>query len=448
GGFAPAVNGNALATPSALNFLNSSSLNGLQFTFSNPTGGNVQLGAGGTLNNAGLTNSSFATSVPSWLSSTTAVALGGTLTLSAASGQAPHQVIGTCGTAGSFAPCSLQPGDIPTLNQNTTGSAANVTGVVARANGGLNSATPGTGLLRDGTTPSASELSGDASTSGSNVVTVGKVNGVSYSAAPSSNTVPVVTGSNTVTYEAVPNAALANSVVTVNGQPVALGASASVNNGAGAHTVALNQGAGTAITGAATGTAHQVFCSNGSSADPAFCDLRDVKIIPFAAAPAGAAGAGVSYASGQWAATARAGTNNFGAALQAIPSTGAALQWRMELPLDWDPAAQPSIRIEYSSGSNTSGTVIWTVASACTKGDGSVSDDPPFVAESAFAAQTMTAANRAWSQAGQFTAATSANNCVPGGGIVIRAALSGTAAAAVNAWQAVVTIPTLPNGGQ
>src|SRR6185312_15879293 len=267
GGFAPAVNGNALATPSTLNFLNSSSFNGLQFTFSNPTGGNVQLGAGGTLNNAGLTNSSFATSVPSWLSSTTPVALGGTLTLSAAPGQASHQVLGTCGTAGSFAPCSLQPGDIPTLNQNTTGAAANVTGIVARANGGLNSAAPGTGLLRDGATPSASELSGDAITSGSNVVTVAKVNGVSYSAAPSANTVPVVTGSNTVAYEPVPNAALANSAVTVNGQAAALGASVNVNNGSAAHTVALNQGAGSALTGAATGTAHQVFCSNGSSSD-------------------------------------------------------------------------------------------------------------------------------------------------------------------------------------
>ncbi|HVV45304.1 MAG TPA: hypothetical protein VHC72_08850, partial [Bryobacteraceae bacterium] len=189
GGFAPTVNGNAVSIPSTLNFLNSSSFNGLQFTFSNPTGGSVQLGATGTLDNAGLTNSSFATAVPSWLSSTTPVALGGTLTLSAAPGQAPHQVIGTCGTASSFAPCSLQPGDIPTLNQNTTGTAGNVTGVVARANGGLGGGTPGTGLLRDGTTPSASELSGDATTSGSNVVTVAKVNGVSYGAAPSGNTV-------------------------------------------------------------------------------------------------------------------------------------------------------------------------------------------------------------------------------------------------------------------
>ena len=77
-----------------------------------------------------------------------------------------------------------------------------------------------------------------------------------------------------------------------------------------------------------------------------------------------------------------------------------------------------------------------------------MSDDPAFNAESAFASQTMAASSRAWSQTGHFTLVTSGNNCVPGGGIIIRAALSGTAAAAVNAYQAVVTIPTLPNAGQ
>lgn len=171
---------------------------------------------------------------------------------------------------------------------------------------------------------------------------------------------------------------------------------------------------------------------------------RDVKVIPFAAAPAGTAGSGVSYATGQWTPTARAGSNNIGAALQAIPSTGAALQFRMELPADWITSSQPYIRIEYASASNTSGTVIWTVSSACTKADGSVTDDPAFNAESAFASQTMAAANRAWSQTGQFTAVTSGNNCVPGGGIIFKIALSGTASAAINAYQAVVTVPVTP----
>lgn len=71
-------------------------------------------------------------------------------------------------------------------------------------------------------------MSGDATTSGSNAVTVGKVNGVSYGTSPSTNTVPVVTGTNATTYEAVPNAALANSSTTVAGQTCTLGSSCSV----------------------------------------------------------------------------------------------------------------------------------------------------------------------------------------------------------------------------
>ena len=70
--------------------------------------------------------------------------------------------------------------DVPTLNQNTTGTAGNITGILARANGGLNSSTPGTGIIRDGSTPTASELSGDATTSGSNAVTVKGLNGVPF----------------------------------------------------------------------------------------------------------------------------------------------------------------------------------------------------------------------------------------------------------------------------
>jgi collagen type VII alpha len=52
-------------------------------------------------------------------------------------------------------------------------------------------------------TTSVSELSGDGTTSGSNVLTIGKVNGVAYPSAPSTHTIPVVTASNTVTYKTI-----------------------------------------------------------------------------------------------------------------------------------------------------------------------------------------------------------------------------------------------------
>jgi len=60
--------------------------------------------------------------------------------------------------------------------------ASNISGVVARANGGLGGGTPGTGILRDGSPTTTSELFGDATTSGSNSVTVVKVNGGSVPA--------------------------------------------------------------------------------------------------------------------------------------------------------------------------------------------------------------------------------------------------------------------------
>lgn len=50
-------------------------------------------------------------------------------------------------------------------------------------------------------------LSGDATTSGSAVTTVGKVNGVAYASSPSTNTTPVITASNTATYTSLPSCA-------------------------------------------------------------------------------------------------------------------------------------------------------------------------------------------------------------------------------------------------
>jgi uncharacterized protein YqgV (UPF0045/DUF77 family) len=59
--------------------------------------------------------------------------------------------------------------DINTSNQVT---AAHFPGGLPRAQGGLNSTSAGTGILRDGASPSASELSGDVTTSGTNAATI------------------------------------------------------------------------------------------------------------------------------------------------------------------------------------------------------------------------------------------------------------------------------------
>jgi hypothetical protein len=64
-------------------------------------------GSPGSVTSVGLT-------VPSWLSvAGSPVTSSGTLAVTAATGQTSHQVIGTCGSATSFAPCTLVAGDLP-----------------------------------------------------------------------------------------------------------------------------------------------------------------------------------------------------------------------------------------------------------------------------------------------------------------------------------------------
>jgi hypothetical protein len=66
-------------------------------------------GAGGGISSVGLT-------VPAWLTvSGSPLTTNGTLAVTAQTGQASHQVIGTCGSATTFGPCALVAGDIPTL---------------------------------------------------------------------------------------------------------------------------------------------------------------------------------------------------------------------------------------------------------------------------------------------------------------------------------------------
>lgn len=237
-------------------------------------------------------------------------------------------------------------------------------------------------------------------------------------------------------------------VTIVNGQT----GTANVNSGATTHTVAVNEGNGNAIAGAGPGTLNQVLCSAGSSADPAYCDQRDVRVVLFAICPgiptAFPAAPGVNYASG-WTPQC-VGSNEVKGALQAVPSTGATLSFDLEIPVDADlSGSQPWINVFYGSGTNTSGTVIWQVGSACSGAvNGSTTDDPTFNTQTAFASQTMANASRLWAQTGHLTTVTGGNNCIAGGHISFELVLSGTASSAINAYKAVITIPTQPNYNQ
>src|SRR5579884_1781297 len=71
---------------------------------------------------------------------------------------------------------------------------------------------------------------------------------------------------------AITSAMLPTLSLTANGQTCTIGSSCNVNAGAGAHTVALNEGNGSAMTGVGSGNAGQVLISNGAGADPTFQD--------------------------------------------------------------------------------------------------------------------------------------------------------------------------------
>ena len=141
--------------------------------------------------------------------------------------------------------------DINTSNQVT---ATHLASGLPRAQGGLNSTSAGTGILRDGTTPTASELSGDATTSGSNAVTVKGINGTALSG--------LATGliKNTTATGAISIAAQADVLAACTGCLTGTPTN---------HGVAL--GSSTQAAGyTSAGTAGQVLTSNGASADPTF----------------------------------------------------------------------------------------------------------------------------------------------------------------------------------
>jgi hypothetical protein len=192
-----------------------------------------------------------------------------------------------------------------------------------------------------------------------------------------------------------------------------------------------------APTRLAAGAAKQILTAGPA---PAYIDFPDVKIIPAANCNTTTAGSGWSVAS-TFTATCRAGTNNLNGVLNGIPSTAATAYLDFELPGDWDTAVKPYFAVYYGSGANTSGTVIWTISTACTKQDGSITDDPAWIAESPMGTQTMAAANRMWAQNAQLAGAMT--NCIAGSTMYVKLALSGTASSAIQVSKATITVPRL-----
>jgi hypothetical protein len=138
----------------------------------------------------------------------------------------------------------------------------------------------------------------------------------------------------------------------------------------------------------------------------------------------------------------RGGSNNLSGVLQPIPNAGGTAYFDYEIPGDWPGLAQkPTLGFYYGAGANTSGTVIGTFSTACSKADGTTTDDPAWIAESAMSAQTMASANRSWAQEAQMAGAMT--NCVGGGVMHVKLDVSGTASSAINVSMAKIVTPRM-----
>ena len=124
------------------------------------------------------------------------VTTSGTLTGTLASQTANYFFAAPNGSAGTPTFRAIVAADVPTLNQNTTGTASNVTGIVAVANGGTGTATPalvaGTNVTITGSWPNQTINSSNPGGTVTSVATAGTVNGITLTGGP-------ITSSGTIT---------------------------------------------------------------------------------------------------------------------------------------------------------------------------------------------------------------------------------------------------------
>jgi hypothetical protein len=152
-------------------------------TYPNFTVANTSPSSGGTVTSVGTAGTvSGLTLTGGPITSSGTVILGGTLAVTPsnfASQTANTFLAAPNGSAGTPTFRTVVAADIPTLNQNTTGTASNVTGTVAIANGGTGATTAATALSNLGAYP-ASNPSGYTSNTGTvtSVGGTGTVNGI------------------------------------------------------------------------------------------------------------------------------------------------------------------------------------------------------------------------------------------------------------------------------
>lgn len=114
----------------------------------------------------------------------------------------------------------------------------------------------------------------------------------------------------------------------------------------------------------------------------------------------------------------RAGTYNLGGNLPFSDASTA--QFQLFIPSDWDSASSlNAVRLHFTTGANTSGTIIFQVQIGCYAETNAYNDDPPFQTAQVFSTITAATANFANSVSVALNS-TSLTNCAAPGGMLVK----------------------------